>query len=202
MVAPDPTMQTTPSIEMRENRSPISRQQAPSCTRASAETKQGMPPIQIAAPNWCSPSTASSNGRSVSRAAAWVVSVAAASSTRPAASSSDAGARRPASSSASNTTAAPIFTSPATAKLAPSTLASGRSSVPISTAHSSPTVATSQTISATAPQAAMRMVSRRIAAPAGPTSQALGRARNTRKKTPPSAIDWAVMVRPWMMIER
>ena len=67
---------------------PMRRQAAPSCTRASAMTKQGMPPIQIAAPNWCSASTASSRLLSASRASACVVNVAATSSTSPSAISS------------------------------------------------------------------------------------------------------------------
>ena len=44
-------MQATPAIDMLENRAPTARQAIPSCTRASAETKAGMPPIQIAAPS-------------------------------------------------------------------------------------------------------------------------------------------------------
>ena len=54
-----------------------------------------MPPIQIAAPNWCSHSTTSSGARSSSRAAACVVRVAAASSTSARPSSSGTGARSP-----------------------------------------------------------------------------------------------------------
>ena len=80
MAMPLTRMQATPAIDMREKRAPTSRHAAPSCTRASASRKHGMPPIQIAAPNWCRPSTTSSGARSSSRAAACVVSVAAASS--------------------------------------------------------------------------------------------------------------------------
>ena len=62
-------MQATPAMDMRENRAPTRRQDAPSFTRASAIRKAGMPPTQIAAPNWCSASTASS-GRLLSMRAA------------------------------------------------------------------------------------------------------------------------------------
>ena len=82
MVMPLTRMQATPAIDMRENRAPTSRQAGAVCDAASASRKQGMPPIQIAAPNWCRHSTTSSGARLSSRAAAWVVSVAAASSIR------------------------------------------------------------------------------------------------------------------------
>ena len=51
MVTPEARMQPTPSIDRRENRAPMRRQPAPSCTSASAIRKAGMPPIQIAAPS-------------------------------------------------------------------------------------------------------------------------------------------------------
>ena len=57
--------------------------QSPRCalwTRARAIRKHGMPPIQMAAPNWCRKLTSNSGVRCPSRAAACVVSVAAASS--------------------------------------------------------------------------------------------------------------------------
>ena len=76
-------MQATPAMDMRENRPPTRRSAPPSRNRASAMTKHGMPPIQMAAPSWCSASTPSSSALSDSRAAACVVSVAAASSTPP-----------------------------------------------------------------------------------------------------------------------
>ena len=63
MVRPLTTMQATPAIDMRENRAPIMRQDCAFWTRLSASRKQGMPPIQIAAPNWCRNSTSSSGVR-------------------------------------------------------------------------------------------------------------------------------------------
>ncbi len=44
-------MLATPIIDMREKRAPTKRQPSASCSVASASTKQGMAPIQIAAPN-------------------------------------------------------------------------------------------------------------------------------------------------------
>ena len=63
MVRPLTTMQATPAIDMRENRAPIMRQDCAFWTRLSASRKQGMPPIQIAAPNWCRNPTSSSGVR-------------------------------------------------------------------------------------------------------------------------------------------
>ena len=104
---------------MRENRAPISRSDAPSPARRREARKGGMPPIQMAAPNWCSAETPSSTARSSSRAAAWVVRVAAASSTAPAPSNSQAGAPAPAPSSATaSTAAAAILARPASAEAA------------------------------------------------------------------------------------
>ena len=64
-----------------------------------------MPPIQIAAPNWCRNSTSSSGVRLSSRAAAWVVSVAAANSITQARSADD-GARCPSANRVSAISAA------------------------------------------------------------------------------------------------
>ena len=44
-------MQATPAIDIRENRAPTASQPVRSCTVPKAETKAGMPPIQIAAPS-------------------------------------------------------------------------------------------------------------------------------------------------------
>ena len=63
-------MNATPAIDMRENRVATRRQDAGSFTRPSTITKPGMPPTQIAAPSWCSASTASSGRRYSIRAAA------------------------------------------------------------------------------------------------------------------------------------
>jgi hypothetical protein len=87
MALPDSRIHATPAIDMRENRAPTRRHAEPSLTRASAMMKHGMPPIQIAAPSWCNASTPSSGRLYSMRAAAWVDSVAAASSTAPSASS-------------------------------------------------------------------------------------------------------------------
>ena len=119
MMMPLTTMQATPAIDMREKRAPIRRQAWPFWMRLSASRKQGMPPIQIAAPNWCRNSTSSSGVRLSSRAAACVVSVAAASSIAASASSGAIGARWPSANSVSAiSAAAAIFTKPATAKFA------------------------------------------------------------------------------------
>ena len=196
-------MQATPAIDMRENRPPISRQLPPSCTRASAETKAGMPPIQIAAPSWCMKLTASRGAWYSRRAAACVVRVAAPSSTRPAPSRTMRDARSPQAESVNKITPAqPILTRLATTKVAPATSAGDKPTVSTRTAPPSATVSASHTMSAAALQAAIRTVSRRIAAPAAPSIHALGRARNTRKMTPPSVIDCATMVSPWMTMLR
>jgi hypothetical protein len=68
MVMPESRMQATPAMDMREKRPPSRRNASVSRRRPSAMTKHGMPPIQMAAPSWCSPSTASSMARSFSRA--------------------------------------------------------------------------------------------------------------------------------------
>ncbi len=196
-------MQATPSMDMREKRAPTIRQSDAVPIRASAEIKAGMPPIQMAAPSWCRKLTPSRMARSPSRAAAWVVSVAATSTTAAAASNSGAWARGPARNSATTSTrAAAIFTRPASAKLAPMALCTGRSMVPTRTETSSAMVAASQATRRTALQAAMRAASRRIAGPAAASAPCCGRARKIRKKTDPKAIDWARMVRPWMMMLR
>ncbi len=67
-------MQATPAIDMREKRAPTSRKAVPSRTRARTSRKHGIPPIQIAAPSWCRPSTSRRPPRWSRRAAAWVVS--------------------------------------------------------------------------------------------------------------------------------
>ena len=93
-------MQATPAIDMREKRAPTRRNAAPSRTRASASRKHGRPPIQIAAPSWCRPSTASKPPRLSRRAAAWVVRVAAASSMPVSSKQRHRPARGPASATA------------------------------------------------------------------------------------------------------
>ncbi len=183
-------MHATPAIDMRENRAPTSRSAPPSFRRASAITKHGMPPIQMAAPNWCSASTPSSSALSDSRAAACVVSVAAASSTAPAPSSQ--GAAAPRHSSSASTQAATALMIPATAKLALSTLPTGRSTVVTSTAVCSATFTASTPTSATALQAAMAAVRPTT----GPSWAANGRTSSTRNSMPPSAMDWLTITRP------
>ena len=170
MVTPLTRMQATPAIDMREKRAPTRRQAWPLWMRPSASRKQGMPPIQIAAPNWCRPSTSRSGVRLSSRAAACVVRVAAASSITVSTSSGATGARWPRANRVSAiSAAAAVFTMPATAKCAPSTSPSDRSTVPINTALCSPTVANSQTSSATALQAASRAQLRPMLSPAEPS---------------------------------
>ncbi len=188
-------MQATPTMDMRENRAPMRCQARASFTRLSAIRKHGMPPIQIAAPNWCSASTASSSKLSDIRAAAWVLSVAAASSTTPSASSTEAGTARRLSRHTASRRAATHLTMPASAKAACSTLPSGRSTVSTSTAACSAIVSASPTTRQTALHPAMTAVRRSSPAPPG-RSPTNGRARNTRNSTPPSAIDWLRMTRP------
>jgi len=139
-------------------------------------------------------------GRSSRRAAAWVVMVAAISSMRLAARRSGREAVVPRLNSEMAITApAAILTMPAMAELAPRASSRLRSTVAVSTAACRAMVSPSQTISPTADHAAMRAVS---AATRGPMAVAKGRARTKRNSTPPSAIDCAMMVSPWMMIER
>ena len=63
MVRPLTTMQATPAIDMRENRAPIILHDCAFSTRLIATRKHGMPPIQIAAPNWCRNPTSRSGVR-------------------------------------------------------------------------------------------------------------------------------------------
>ncbi len=203
MVVPLTRMQTTPTIDMRENRDPTSRSPIPSRTPARASRKHGMPPIQIAAPSWCSPSTASNAPRLSRRAAAWVVKVAAASSIRPSASSGGTGARsRQPSSTKAMAAAAAVLTRPATANSAVNTWRSGSSMVSASTAACNATVATSDTSRATAAYPATRAVPVTIRGPARPSFGAKGWARNARNSTPPNAMDCDRIVSPCTTIDR
>ncbi len=179
MTAPETMMQPTPTIDMREKRAPTARQPMPSLMCERASTNAGMPPIQIAAPSWCSASTASSGARSESRAIACVVRVAAASTTSPAVSSTRVGARGPLpSNTTASTSAAPILTRLACANSAPSTCPHVRSTVETSTEPCISKVSASPPISARAEKPATRAVPRMIAGPAGRSAN--GRAAKMR----------------------
>ena len=202
-------MQPTPAILIRLNRAPTRRKAAPSCNRPNAMTKHGMPPTQMAAPSMCTALAASRRPDWSSRAAAWVVAVAAARMTATSASNnaaaglaSSAGLGAGAdSSSPASTKAAAIFTSPATANPAPTTPESGMSNVSINTAACIATVNASQAANAMALHPAMKAVRRTNPAPSGRV-EAKGRARKIRKITPPRAMDCATMTSPCRMIER
>ena len=187
----------TPAMDRRENRAPTMRNAVGSRTRESAAVKAGMPPIQTAAPSWCSALTASSGSRSSNRAAAWVVAVAAARMSKASATSGAAGASRPRSrSSAASSAAAAMRTRPASDESAPSVAIAGRCSVPARIAVCIARMTASVTASPAAPQIAARTVARSMGRPARPRRGASGRARSSRKITPPSATDWATIVTP------
>ena len=194
-------MQPTPTMLMRENRAPTRRNDAPSRSRPNAITKQGMPPTHTAAPRMCSALAANSTVLSDSRATACVVMVAATTVTATSPSRGAAGTGRRVSRQAASTSAAPIFTSPATAKFAPITPCTGRPSVSISTADCMATVSASHATSASALHPAMAAVRRARPAPSGRDAWN-GRARNTRNNAPPSAMLCATMVRPCRMIDK
>ena len=197
----DTRMQATPTMLMRENRAPTRRNAAPSRSRPSAITKHGIPPTHTAAPRMCSALAANSTPSPDSRATACVVMAAATTTTATRPSSGAAGTGRRVNRHPASTAAAPIFTSPATAKPAPSTPRIGSPSVSISTADCIATVSSSHATSATALQPAITAVRRASPAPSG-NDGCNGRAKNTRNSAPPSAMLCATMVMPCRTMDR
>ena len=152
-----------------------------------------MPPIQIAAPNWCRHSTSSSGARSSSRAAACVVRVAAASSIAVSASSGATGARWPgANSQRDHRGGSDLRPCPAMAKFAPQHVADRQ----IDGADQHGGLQRDRRRLADhqrdgAPGGDRDAGRARSLAPAEPSREPAGAASSARNSTPPSAIDCA-----------